>query len=355
VSAPAAQIDIDHILAHTVGVWEALRGARIFITGGTGFVGTWLMEALVAANAAYDLDARVTLLTRNPAGFRARSPHLAQATGVKLVAGNLADFAFPSGSFSHAIHAATERSYPADSEHPLGILADDAIATHRVLDFCRAAGVRRLLFTSSGAVYGTPPKDRTWLIESDASAPDTMDVHSVYGQSKRQSEFACALYAKTMGFEVTVARLFAFVGPHLPLNEGYAIGNFLRDAMAGGPIRIAGDGTPLRSYLYAADLAIWLWHIAVRGTPGRAYNVGSPHAVSIHDLARTVVSATMGEAAIEVAQRPVPGSLPARYVPSTERARTELSLQPWIALPEAVRRTFDWHRSMNSVANAAAQ
>lgn len=354
MSGPVAQVDIDHILAHTLGLWEELRGCRIFITGGTGFVGTWLIEAFVAANAAYRLGARVTVLTRNAAAFRARSPHLTEAPGVELIAGSVTDFAFPDAPFSHAIHAATERFFPATIDRPLGILADDAIATHRVLDFCRATGIRKLLFTSSGAVYGPPPIDRLQLLESDASAPDTTDIRSIYGQSKRHSECSCVLYGSTVGFEVKIARLFAFVGPHLPLDAGYAVGNFLRDVIAGRPVRISGDGSPLRSYLYAADLAIWLWHILLRGAPSRAYNVGSPHALSIRDLARTVVAATMSNVPVEVASEPVPGAVAARYVPSTDRARDELALHTWIDLPQAVRRTFDWHRSVRDTAAAVA-
>src|SRR5205823_1641923 len=112
---------------------------------------------------------------------------------------------------------------------------------------------------------------------------------------------------------VAIARLFAFIGPYLPLNENYAAGNFLRDALAGGPIRVSGDGTPYRSYLYAADLVIWLWVIFLRGKSAHAYNVGSSRDVNITELARCVVTATSRELTIETAQQPVPGAAAARY------------------------------------------
>ena len=108
-------------------------------------------------------------------------------------------------------------------------------------------------------------------------------------------------------FDVLIARLFAFVGPYLPLDANYAVGNFLRDVLTGGPIQIAGDGTPFRSYLYAADLAIWLWTMLLRAPSGAPFNVGSPHAVTIAELARRVMQAAAPGTAIRIARQPAPG------------------------------------------------
>ncbi|MEI6501005.1 MAG: NAD-dependent epimerase/dehydratase family protein, partial [Armatimonadota bacterium] len=134
-----------------------------------------------------------------------------------------------------------------------------------------------------------------------------------------------------------------FVGPYLPLDANFAIGNFVRDALGGGPIRIRGDGTPYRSYLYAADLAVWLWTIMDRGEPARAYNVGSDEAISIGELAAMVAAQFATAPDIEIAQTPVPGSPAARYVPSTTRACEELGLQAEIGVREGLRKMVEWH------------
>ena len=336
--------DLDHILEHTEPLWNSARGARLFLTGGTGFVGTWLTESLLWANRRLGLGLSAVLLTRNPERFAVRSPHLAADPAITLLTGDIATFHSLEGPFAFAIHAAAEPYFPPDPEHPAGTLDRDLAATRRVLEFARTAGVRRLLFTSSGAVYGKQPPDLSNTPEEYAGAPSPNDPASGYGTGKRMSEYLCACYGQVYGIEATIARMFTFIGPHLPPDANYAAGNFLRDAMAGGPIRLSGDGTPFRSYLYAADLAIWLWTILFRGTPARPYNVGSPDAISILDLARAIAREVSPGAQICIAQKPVPGAPAARYVPSADRAQRELGLCVRISLEEAIRRTRDFLR-----------
>jgi dTDP-glucose 4,6-dehydratase len=325
-------------------VWGALRAARLFVTGGTGFVGKWLVESLLWANDRLDLQVSAVLLTRDPERFCRESPHLANHDAVELRRGRVAEFDFPSGEFPFVIHAATERYFVPDEKQPASTFDLDVEGTRRVLEFARTHGSRRLLFTSSGVVYGRQPPDLVNVPEDYPGAPLTTDTAGAYGQAKRVSEFLCAMYASQFGFVTLIARLFAFVGPYLPLDQHYAVGNFIRDALAGGPIRVRGDGTPYRSYLYAGDLAVWLWTILIRGKSARPYNVGSDEAVTIAQLASTVADSVAPGTPIVVAEEPVAGARASRYVPSVERAKSELGLCARLSLPEGVRRTVDWER-----------
>jgi dTDP-glucose 4,6-dehydratase len=181
------------------------------------------------------------------------------------------------------------------------------------------------------------------LPEDFRGAPDVLDPASVYGEGKRVAEHLCALYAAESKLECKIARCFAFVGPHLALDAHFAIGNFIRDVLQNKPICIHGDGTPIRSYLYAADLAQWLWSILFRGVSARAYNVGSDQSVSIFELAQQVVAALRPEIQIEVMRKATPDAPILRYVPETIRALEELGLKQQIDLREAILRTAVWH------------
>jgi len=334
--------DLDHVLEHTERLWEELRGGRLFITGGVGFVGRWLLESFVWAQDELALNASAVVLTRDVAAAARKAPGLADHPAVQFQEGDMRTFAFPDGAFSHVVHAATQTGVSQDAPDPLAKFDSDLGGTRRVLELARSRHARRFLFTSSGAVYGRQPPELTHLPEDYSGAPDPLDPNSAYAQGKRASEFACAAYCRLYGLEAVVARGFAFVGPHLPLDAGYAIGNFVRDAERGGPISVHGDGTPYRSYLYAADLAIWLWTLLIRGRPCRSYNVGSDDDMTIAELAHVVARVLAPDAGVQI-HTPRHAAQPAeRYVPSIDRARAELGLRPIVPLDDALRRTSAW-------------
>ena len=340
---PLARTDLDHILAHTVGLWDELRGQRIFITGGTGFFGCWLLESFAWANDKLRLNAQAVVLTRHSEAFQTKAPHLAGDHAIQLHVGDVRSFEFPDGEFSHIIHAATESSTKLNDENSLSMVDTIVEGTRHTLEFAVNCGAQKFLLTSSGAVYGKQPSDLTHVPEDYVGAPDTMDPFSAYGEGKRLAEHLCALYAREFGIDTKIARCFAFVGPYLPLNTHFAIGNFIRDGLRGGPIQIKGDGTPYRSYLYAADLVIWLWTILARGVSCRPYNVGSDREVAIADLARVVANCFHPVVNVEIAGTSVSGRSAERYVPSTQRAHSELNLRQTIDMMGSIRRTILWY------------
>jgi dTDP-glucose 4,6-dehydratase len=336
-------VELDEVLSLTPGLWDDLRGAHLFVTGGTGFFGCWLLETVLWANDRLELGASVTVLTRSPGRYSRKAPHLAGHPAVAVLGGDVRTFPFPPGRFSHVIHAATDSSGFAGTEAE----RFDTIVggTARVLDFAACSGARRFLLTSSGAVYGMQPPTLAHMPE-DYDGPPPVAEDKGYAEGKRRAESLCEARAASSALEPVIARCFAFVGPYLPLNAHFAIGNFIGNRLRGEPIHVRGDGTAVRSYLYAADLAIWLWTILLRGQALRPYNVGSPRAVSIAELAGVVASSELPAVQVQIAGAPVAGPVQ-RYVPDVSRAERELGLRLVTPLAEGIRRTLRWHRGQN--------
>ena len=311
--------------------------SRLFITGGTGFFGKSVLDWL-SANETKRERTRVTVLSRDPKRFLNDNPTFANLPWLDFVAGDVRDFTFPDGRYDLMIHGATAASAKLEQENPDEMYSVITDGTRHVLDFARYCSAKRFLFISSGAVYGSQPSSLSHIPEGYEGIPTT-----AYGKGKKVAEDMC-LQTSAGHFDCVIARAFAFVGPHLPLGIHFAIGNFIRDCLGNRPITIHGDGTPLRSYLYATDLAEWLWTLMLQGKHTRAYNVGSDEAISIRDLALKVRDCAETDNPITVLGTPVPNTPPPCYVPNITRSKTELGLSIRCPLDEAIRLTLAWHR-----------
>jgi nucleoside-diphosphate-sugar epimerase len=329
--------DLDHVLKWTApAVWDDLRNARIFITGGTGFFGRWLLESFAWANDRLRLGAKILVLSRDPSKFAQKATHLANRSDIEWHVGDVTNFSFPQGEFNHVIHAATEASAKLNEDEPLTMLDTVVNGTRRALDFAVHSGAKKFLLTSSGAIYGIQPPDLTHIPEDYQGAPDLTNPNAAYGEGKRLAELLGCIYARQHGLNVSIARCFAFVGPHLPLDAHFAIGNFIRDLLNGGPIRVAGDGSPYRSYMHAADLAVWLWTLLTQGKSITIVNVGSDEAVTIAELAEMISRMGVNPVPVQIANKARSDSKPSRYVPEIMVANTLQNLKVRIGLYEAL-------------------
>lgn len=299
---------------------------KIFLTGGTGFFGKWLLKTLPAGFEA-------TVLSRDPATFLAAFPEF-KRTEIHFICGDIRNFDLSNDYFDYVIHAATTAAHAIPDEELNSVILE---GTQKILTM----NFGKMLYVSSGAVYGEQPPELECISEDYCGEPV-----NAYGRSKLMAEQLCL----ESGKPITIARCFAFVGPFLPLDAHFAIGNFIDDCLNNRPIIIKGDGMPLRSYLYATDLAEWLFAILNAGKVGRAYNVGSDQAISILQLAQRVRLIAGTDNQIEVLkppkkELPPQKELPPRYVPNILRAQSELGLNVKIGLDEAIKKTFDWCRA----------
>ena len=337
--------DLDHILTHTRDLWEELRDQKIFITGGTGFFGCWLLESFAWANDKLNLNAEALVLTRNYESFLKKAPHLATHPAIKFHIGDVKDFVFPEGQFSHLIHSAVYQQ-PADEKlSNLSLVNEMLTGTRHILDFCVLANIKKMLLVSTGAVYGKAPSHLEKIPEDFSAAIDPTISASAYHQVRRMMETLSVLYAQENDFEAKIARCFSFIGPYLQLNGRFAVSDFIRDALSGNRITIKGDGKAVRSYLYMADLAIWLWMILFRGITCRPYNVGSELPITIRAMAEEIANESVPPLGVAVLGESFDGVAQVHYVPDTSRAQSEIGVRQFIPLVESIRKTMRWYRN----------
>ena len=301
---------------------------KIFMTGGTGFFGKSILDML---RKGFCSQKECVILSRDPQRFLAEYPEYRGLKNVRFISGDVRGFSFPDEKFDLIFHAATPAVTTLAPGEMRSIILEGSA---RVIDFARQCGDPGIMFISSGAVYGPQLPGKEAFDENSPCRPVTE-----YGIAKLEAE---KMFSDS-GLETVIARCFAFIGPRLNLDIHFAVGNFLRNCLNGQEIVIKGDGTPRRSYLYADDLVEWLFAIMEKGRPGETYNVGSPEAVTIAELAAEVASHFSPAPQVRICKTPVPGAVPEKYVPEVSKAMRELGLSVRVSLPEAIERCKAFH------------
>ncbi|QER42862.1 NAD-dependent epimerase/dehydratase family protein [Thermodesulfobacterium sp. TA1] len=342
--------DLNYILINTKDLWVNAYKANFFITGGTGFFGIWMLESFLWINERLNLNAQATILTRNYEAFKQKHPHLINALSLKYVTGDIRSFVYPKEKFDFIIHGASASAESKflceDPEERLSIILD---GTRNILRFAAYNNTKSFLYISSGAVYGKQPPSISSLDEQYNGSPNINEANAEVGIGKKVSEFLCTVYSKKHNMDIKIARCFTFIGPYLQLNLHYAVGNFIRDALMGGPIIVKSDGSAVRSYMYASELIVWLWTILFKGKNCDPYNVGSEEPITIKDLAFKVAEIykelTGKSVDVIVQGKASPEKRVDRYIPSTKKAQTELGLKQTLTLEEAIKKTFLFYLS----------
>jgi dTDP-glucose 4,6-dehydratase len=335
--------DLEHIYQNTQDIWESFRGKSIFLTGGTGFFGKWLLESFIYVNAKLSLNATITTLTRNPEAFLKEYPFYKEHTNtVQFVKGDILNYDFNlEEKFQFIIHAATSSDEKINLSNPI-TLADSIIkGTKNILNFATKNPIVSFLNISSGAIYGSQPAEISKIKESDCFNIDLYNPKASYYESKRASEMYASLYCEQYNLPVKTARCFAFVGPYLPLEKHFAIGNFINDVLNEKNIIIRSSGTSVRSYMYMSDLVIWLLTILIKGKNNTPYNVGSDFPVTIKNLAEQISKNTNSSVIIENASEKSTNNV---YIPNIEKSCL-LGLSIKVDLIDSIGKTLKFYKS----------
>ena len=337
--------DLEEVNEHSRSDLEHLVNGNVVITGASGFIGTWLALSWASARKEFRGEGKLLLTSRSPQSVLEQALNIDEKCPVHVISSDIKNFTIPDEFHKgHIIHAATPASASLNSDDPYTMFNVIIEGQERILaEALRTSS--RLLFLSSGAVYGNQPLDLEKLSEECSFEKNEGGKISAYHDGKRAAEMQCDIAALRWGTDVVTARLFAFIAPFLPFGTHFAAGNFMQDALQGSQIVIKSGGGSVRSYQYGTDLCSSLWALLVRGTKGEKYNVGSEDAVTIKDLAYAVTRNVNPLAKVEITGVDTIENT-TRYVPSIEKMNSQLKLKNQVDLDEAIQRTALWWQQM---------
>jgi len=331
-------------LRRLLAAFEQLDGSRILLTGGSGFVGKWMLQTAKIAQENSAGKIEILVPTRRMTADHVQTAIAIGCPNVSWVEGDFLNGAFDLGQIDMIIHAATPASAQLNAENPAEMLRINVEAMESVLRY--AGNHKPLLFTSSGAVYGTHSESVSHITEEEFEPNPIIDQLNAYTHGKQIAEQICREAGSNGQCSPIIARLFAFGGDYLPRDIHFAIGNFIQNVLDRQPIAIKGDGRARRSYLYGADMATWLWCALAHDGDKNAspFHIGSEHSVSILELAQTVARVS-GEVLnyipeITVAKATDPSEPIHQYVPANVHTRKTLNVSEWTSLEDIIRLTI---------------
>lgn len=337
--------DCNRVTSGQISRLNEIRNEKLLITGGTGFMGTWISEIVTFLNDNYGLNIHLLLLSTRAFNFKDRVPHLANRKDITLIERDIRNLIDIPNDISWIIHAAANPDSRVHASDPLRTIEVIVDGTNSVLQYAtRLPNIKKILNISSGQIYGNQPWELKDISENFIGGLDCSALNSAYSESKRIAETICSVYRNQQRLPIVNARPFAFIGPYQGLDRPWAINNFIRDSMLGGPIRILGDGQTVRGYMYPSDMAWWILNILLHGTVGMSYNVGSPESVSLQELAEKI--------AVLVPKHPkiisgISNDISLRrskFVPNVDFAKSNLDLQITTDLDTSIKRTILWNQ-----------
>ena len=338
---PVLAEDVKYIANNLENEIAHLKNSSIYITGGTGYFGKNILEAVLYLNEQRQLNIKLFILTRNKQFFLSQHPRFNHPSFF-YIEGNVNDFWESPEHIDYIIHGAGEAAKLGQTDE-LEILETAYSGTKNLLEFAKTKKVKSFLYLSSGGVYGTQPYDLRHTPESYTGSPDISGLEACYGEGKRKAEYLCLYYGKKFQVPVKIARCFAFVGPYMPLDAHFACGNFIKNALQNESIVIKSDGSSVRSFLYTADLVSWLFKTLLHGQNLVPYNIGATQEISILELAGFISKSFNHSINIEVLQKEKVKN-PARYVPDNARIIKDLNITSFIPLEKSLQQTIEYYK-----------
>ena len=309
---------------------------KVIVTGGAGFIGSWLCDRLV------EEDYSVICVDNIGSGRRKNIEHLLQNEKFEFIEH---DVKYPikiDGSLGYIFHLAS-RASPVDfQKYAVDILLTNSLGTRNALELAKEKNVRFLL-ASSSEIYGDPlehPQRETYRGNVNPVGP-----RSSYDEAKRFAEALASAFHRGYGLDVRIARIFNTYGPRMRKDDGRAIPNFIAQALESQPITVHGDGSQTRSFCYIADMVGGLMKLMFTdGIQGEIVNLGNPDEVSILETAKLIKKLTGSDS--KILFKPLPRDDPIRRKPDISKAKRILGWRPPTHLEEGLRKTIKYFREI---------
>lgn len=315
--------------------FKKLQNTKILITGCTGFFGKWILALLLYLKEKRKIYISAVCISRSPILFKEEYPE-AENSLFQWVQGDVKTLKLNDKKYDYVIHGATNVSGNDSTKETFNTCVEGTKNIMSQLDVVK----QKALLISSGAVYENFPKNG--VSENCELAAELEEI--TYGNAKILSENYFKEISKAKSFDIAIARCFSFVGPHLPMDKHFAIGNFISDVLEGNEIIINGNGSPKRSYLYMSELINWLFILLLKKNKKSTYNIGSDESLSIKNLAYEVSSALRGNNKIKILGSFKDG-VGAPYFPNINQFKKEFSVKVMIDIHEAILRTANWKKN----------
>ena len=324
-----------------------LKGQKILIAGGTGFIGKWICEMICLLNERYDFNVHLYILGRDKESFSNEVPHLVKKKFITMIEQDVRNLHELPTNVTYVIHGASSPDSRLHVSQPLRTLETIFRGTSLILDYCfRLTELKKVVYLSSNKVYGKITGNEP-MSETMNGSLDPSKFPNIYAEAKRVAESLCATYRNQHRMPIVICRPFSLLGPYQHMDKPWAVNNFIRDAILGGPIKILGDGNVTRSYLYGSDTAYWLLSALVSGEVGEVYNLGSSESVTLNELAVKVKSILSTNIEISGKSSKDEYLNPIATIPDTKKIKTSLKVRENFSLTESLERTINWNKLNN--------
>ena len=303
---------------------------NIVITGGSGFVGSYLCEKLI--NDGHEIIVVDNLLT----GSTENINHLMDNENFSFIEHDVQNHIEIENKVDYVLHFASAASPKAYTEHPVNTLKAGSVGTINTLGLAKKHEAEYLL-ASTSEVYGDPlisPQTEEYWGNVNPNGE-----RSMYDEAKRFAEAAVATYSRSYGLKTKIVRIFNTYGPRMQLNDGRVVTNFIVQALRNENITIYGDGTQTRSFSYVEDTVAGIISL-MNSTEYDVFNIGNPNEMTVGQLAEKIIKLT--DSTSEIKYLELPNDDPKQRKPDITKAKTKLNWEPKVNLDEGLAKTITW-------------